>query len=299
VTRASADAGAGDDLGAARASTITYQEAFGRESHSPDTARTIREKQLNPEAFQERADEERLAKARNYDPTLVNSYRQVKAARKALDSLPPEEQLRKSLKQVTPPRGANLPLPPVLENAPAPRASNLPLPPVLPEPKTVPLELRPHQTISSPDIAAARRAAAETRANKVWNRGQWAATWPIFQAARALWGGHIPSIPMMGLESAGMLATVKATTGLMRYPPMIRFLEQARPADIPLIPLELRGELPGLISQAQRQGIKVSPALTAAAAAYAGTVGQQDQQRIPVAQAIQAMQPTQAQGATQ
>jgi len=29
VTRASADAGAGDDLGAARASTITYQEALG------------------------------------------------------------------------------------------------------------------------------------------------------------------------------------------------------------------------------------------------------------------------------
>jgi hypothetical protein len=173
----------------------------------------------------------------------------------------------------------------------------------------IPLELKPRQTISSPDIAAARRAAAETRANKVWNRGQWAATWPIFQAARALWGGHIPSIPMMGLESAGMLATVKATTGLLRYPPMIRFLEQARPEDIPLIPPELRGDLPGLVSIAQRQGVRVSPAL-AAAAATTGTAGQQPAQpsSLPIspAQAIQAMQPAPApalttlpQGATQ
>jgi hypothetical protein len=173
----------------------------------------------------------------------------------------------------------------------------------------IPLELKPRQTISSPDIAAARRAAAETRANKVWNRGQWAATWPIFQAARALWGGRIPSIPMMGLESAGMLATVKATTGLLRYPPMIRFLEQARPEDIPLIPPELRGDLPGLVSIAQRQGVRVSPAL-AAAAATTGTAGQQPAQpsSLPIspAQAIQAMQPAPApalttlpQGATQ
>jgi hypothetical protein len=167
----------------------------------------------------------------------------------------------------------------------------------------VPLELKPQQTISSPDIVAARRAAAETRANKVWNRGQWAATWPIFQAARALWGGHIPSIPMMGLESAGMLATVKATTGLLRYPPMIRFLEQARPEDVLLIPPELRGDLPGLVSQAQQQGIKVAPALTAAAAGTsAGATGRsQDMPSLPsqVTQAIQAIQAMQPVGGAQ
>jgi hypothetical protein len=152
------------------------------------------------------------------------------------------------------------------------------------------LELRPRATISSPDLAAARRAAAEARVNRIASRGQWAATWPLFQAARALWGGHIPSIPTMGLESAGMLATVRATTHLLRYPPLRQFLEQARPEDVPLIPPELRGDLPGLVSQAQRQGIKVSPALTAAVAAgttaagQAGQAGRQSVQAAPIAQ---------------
>lgn len=146
-----------------------------------------------------------------------------------------------------------------------------------------PVELKPRTTISSPDIVAARRAAAESRINKIENRGQWAATWPLFQAARALWGGHIPSIPTMALESAGMLATVRATTHLLRYPPLLKFLEQARPADVPLIPPELRGDLPGLVTLAQRQGIKVAPALVAAAAG--------PQSQITPAQAIQAMQP--------
>lgn len=158
------------------------------------------------------------------------------------------------------------------------------------------LELRPRQTISSPDIAAARRAAAEARASRVWSRGQWAATWPIFQAARALWGGHIPSIPMMGLESAGMLATVKATTQLMRYPPMIRFLTQARPEDVALIPPEMRGDLPGLVHLAQREGITVAPALVAAAAGTGGTgsiPSAQNQTAFSPAQAIQAMQSNQ------
>jgi len=102
VTRASADAGASAEINAARKSTITYQEAFGREHNPPSTARTVREKQVNPEAFQERADEERLARARKYDPTLVDSYRRVKAAREALDKFPTEDQLRVGLKQPTP-----------------------------------------------------------------------------------------------------------------------------------------------------------------------------------------------------
>ena len=154
------------------------------------------------------------------------------------------------------PAGANLPLPGVVEPPPTARAANLPLPPVLPEPETVPVELKPRQTISSPDLAAARRAAYDSRLNKIESRGYWAATWPLFQAARALWGGHIPSIPTMGLESAGMLATVKATTHLMRYPPLRQFLEQARPQDLASIPPDLRGDLPGLVLWPSGRGSK-------------------------------------------
>ena len=128
------------------------------------------------------------------------------------------------------------------------------------------LELKPNLTISTGDIHAARQVAAEASAGKWWRRGEWAAAVPIFQAMRGFWGGHIPSIPIMGLESAGVLATTRAAAELLRYPPMVRFLTQARPEDIALIPPELRGDLPGLVSQARKQGIKVAPALMAAAA---------------------------------
>lgn len=178
----------------------------------------------------------------------------------------------------TVPAGANLPLPGVVELPPAARASNLPLPPVLPEAETVPVELKPRQTISAPDRVAARRAAYDSRLNKIESRGYWAATWPLFQAARALWGGHIPSIPTMGLESAGMLATIKATTHILQYPPLRQFLEQARPEDLASIPPDLRGDLPGLVNLAQRQGIKVAPALVAATAGAARQPSQQVQQ---------------------
>lgn len=180
------------------------------------------------------------------------------------------------------PAGANFPLPGVVEPPPAARAANLPLPPVIPEAETVPVQLKPRQTVSSPDLVAARRAAYDSRLNKIESRGYWAATWPIFQAARALWGGHIPSIPTMGLESAGMLATVKATTYLLQYPPLRQFLEQARPEDLASIPPDLRGDLPGLVTLAQRQGIKVAPALLAATAGAARQPSQQVQQ--PAAQ---------------
>jgi len=301
VTRASAEAGAAPELDSARNATITYQGAFGREIKPQTTARTIREKQINPEAFQTREDEARLAKTRSYDPTLVDSYRQVKAAREALDKLPDEESLRKKLRQVPAPptvgdarpgfRLVELPKPAparLTSGSPSERAAQAVKPPDRSNFPDRPSPT-PNKTISASDIAGAYRAAADTRIGKIENRGQWAATWPLFQAARALWGGHIPSIPTMGLESAGMLATVKATTKLLRYPPLIKFLEQARPEDLASIPPELRGDLPGLVEQAKQRGIKVSPALVAATA---GVAGQQNRQpSFTPAQAIQAMQP--------
>jgi len=150
---------------------------------------------------------------------------------------------------------------------PVPTEASFPHPPALSEPETVPLRLRERRTISSPDIVAARRAAAEARASNVQTRGTWVSAWPVFQAMRALWGGRIPSIPTMALESAGTYATTQAVTSLLRHPPLLRFLEQARPEDVPLIPPGLRGELPGLVSQARQRGIKVSPALIIAATA--------------------------------
>lgn len=161
---------------------------------------------------------------------------------------------------------------------PVPTEASFPRSPALPEPETIPLRLRERRTISSPDIAAARRAAAESRANTAQTRGTWVSAWPVFQAMRALWGGHIPAIPTMALESAGTYATTQAVTSLLRHPPLLKFLEQARPEDVPLIPPELRGELPGLVSQARQRGIKVSPALITATTAVGMNGNQLSQQ---------------------
>ncbi len=294
VTRASTDVGASADLSAARNSTVTYQGAFGREIKSPVTARTIREKALNPEAFQAREDEARLARARRYDPTLVDSYRQVKTARESLAKLPAEDQLRKGLHQVPAPPtvgdtrpGFRLTAPPqptplrLTSGAPAERAFRSVEQPSRPNFPDRPI-LEPRQKISTPDLVAARRAAAEARAGKTQTRGTWVATWPVFQAMRALWGGHIPSLPTMALESAGTYATTKAATAMMRYPPLLDFLTKARPEDLASIPPDLRGDLPGLVTLAQRQGIKVAPALVAATAGAAKQPNQQVQQ--PAAQ---------------
>ncbi len=140
----------------------------------------------------------------------------------------------------------------------------------------------PHQTISAGDITAAKKAAAEASAGKWWNRGRWAAAAPVIWAMRGFFGGHIPSIPMTGLEAGGIMAATKAATELLRYPPMIDFLTKARPEDVALIPPELRGDLPGLVSLAQRQGIKVAPALVAATAGAGGQATNQ-----PVQQGVQ------------
>ena len=298
VTRASADAGAAADLDSARNATITYQGAFGREIKTPTTARTIREQQVNPEAFQTREDEARLARARRYDPTLVDSYRQVKAAREALDKLPPEDQLRKSLRQVPPPpsvddarpgfrlKASPKPTPARLTSGSAyeraAQAVNQPDRPPFPD-RPVPT---PNQTISAGDIQSARKIAAEASAGKWWNRGRWAAAAPVIWAMRGFFGGRIPSILNVGAETGGLLVSTRMATSLLRYPPMIEFLSKARPEDVALIPSELRGDLPGLVSQAQRAGVRVSPIL----AAYAATVqrnrgqGQPVQQQQPVTQ---------------
>lgn len=250
----------------------TFHEPTGPSGSGSPVAQVLRAKDPAVAAakFSGPAGDRGIALLRRYSPALADLAQDVQRTAQAKVSATTKSKgtiasiPKPNFKPV--PTGPNFPLPPVLEAAPALRASNLPLPPVLPEPETVPVELKPQQTISAPDIEAARAAAHEARTSKVQNRGQWAATWPIFQAMRALWGGHVPSIPTMGLESAGMLATVRATTQLMRYPPLMKFLLQARPEDVALIPPELRGDLPGLVAQAQQRGIRVSPALTAAAA---------------------------------
>jgi hypothetical protein len=252
-------AGAGKQFWDSRVFYRNYMDAFheptGPSGSGSPIAQTLLAKDPTTAVakFSGAAGDRGVAILRRYDPALADLAQRAGAIKR--DTAAATAAVPRTAKSIT--------------SIPAAKTTTVP-----------PVELKPSETISSPDTAAARRAAAESRINKIENRGQWAATWPLFQAARALWGGHIPSIPTMGLESVGMLATVKATTHLLRYPPLLKFLEQARPEDIPLIPPELRGDLPGLVTLAQRQGIKVAPALVAAAAGTGNQLAGQPSQSV-------------------
>jgi hypothetical protein len=283
-------AGAGKEFWDSRVFYRNYMDAFheptGPSGSGSPIAQTLLAKDpaVAVDKFAGDAGDRGIANLRRYSDSLANLAQNVRSAAQEKITIP----ARKSAADISAPEakpvpaGANLPLPGVVEPVPAPRAANLSLPPVLPEAETIPVELKPRQKISTPDLVAARRAAAEARAGRAQTRGTWVATWPVFQAMRALWGGHIPSLPAMALESAGTFATTKAATTMMRYPPLLDFLTKARPEDLASIPPDLRGDLPGLVTLAQRQGIKVAPALVAATAGAARQPSQQVQQ--PVAQ---------------
>jgi hypothetical protein len=70
----------------------------------------------------------------------------------------------------------------------------------------------------------------------------------------------------MVAESAGTVGTVHAIASVLKNPRVVEFLTKATPADIEVVPPDLRGDLSGIVKEAQKSGIKVSPALLKEAA---------------------------------
>jgi len=95
--------GGGDDLKGAKKETVEYQNAFGKERPIPKTGDVVREKDVNPEAYKERQEDERLAHVGTIDPSVVEAYEKVKARREKLKTLKTEDELRKTLQQVPKP----------------------------------------------------------------------------------------------------------------------------------------------------------------------------------------------------
>ena len=287
--------GTGKQFSQARTFYRDYMQTFhtptGESGSGSPVAQALRAKDPLTAArfFTGPAGERGIADLRSYNDALANLAQSVQAAGRNRVKVPAGKSVADIPQpKVAPvPAGANLPLPPVMESAPAPRAANLPLPSIVPPAENVPLELKPLRTISTGDIHGALKAAADASAGKWWRRGQWAAAVPIIQAMKGFWGGTIPPLATIGLESAGVLATTQLVNHFLRYPPMVEFLTQARPENVAQIPPELRGDLSNIIPYAQKQGIKVSPALLAA---FSG-VGQQQNQQSPISptQAMQAV----------
>lgn len=138
--------------------------------------------------------------------------------------------------------------------------SLLPSKPVPVEPRITQPDI---QKIGDDAIRNAKREALEKRANWIRHRGVWIATWPIFEAMRAVWSGHLPDVPGMAAETIGTMVTVNAVANLMERPAVVNFLTKATAKDIAEVPEDLRGDLPRIVKTAQGQGIKVSPALAA------------------------------------
>jgi hypothetical protein len=279
VTRASAEAGATAELDAARNSTIVRQGAFGRPPRVQATTRSSLEQRANPDAAALREEEKELARTYRYDPTLVNSYRQVKAARKALDSLPPEEQLRKSLKQVPPPPTVNDPRPGfrlaappqrtparLTSGAPAERAFQSVEQPQRPNFPDRPVP-DPHQTISEADLRRANEASVQRRGSgAVGTLVRLSVIWPAFHMlsdlmrGREVSPGGLAAIPAAGAAGA-------AIDEILAHPQVKEFLLRPSRQQIASIPLELRGDMPRIVAAAKARGVKVNPLLAAYAAA--------------------------------
>lgn len=196
-----------------------------------------------------------VAMLRKYDPDLANLAQKAQRAQRGKMPAPRVE--KKSISTVPAPKTQAVP-----------SGSNLPLPPVLPEAETIPLgegkyKLAPRKTIEAEDIEQAKRDALSKRSEWITHRGTWVATWPIFEAMRAIWGGHFPQIPSMALESAGTFAMVRGVSALMERPAVVKFLTKATAKDIAVIPADLRPDMPWIVNQAKQQGMNVSPALKA------------------------------------
>ena len=300
VTRAAAEVGATAELDAARNATIVRQGAFGKPPRKVVTTSSNLERDANPEADDVRAKEEALDRARRYDPTLVDSYRQVKAARLALKNFPDEDQLRAGLKQV--PRAPSTPQLRLQPPGPEPRAENIPLPPIIYDQgvtpvakhRTVPYhepKLSPRRTLSGEDIQRANEAAVQKRAAGMTGYLlRLAVVWPAFRMLSELTKGQSISPRSLAVIPAAGVAGA-AAEGLLSHPAVMDFLTRTTRQQIAEIPLDLRGQMPEIVAAAKAKGVPVSPILAAyAAAVQRNRTGQQTGQ---------AVQPTPTQGATQ
>jgi hypothetical protein len=192
-------------------------------------------------AGKDRAGIEALAK---YNPDLARSANTVRGYQSEAASLPKQAKGLKSL--------------PKLAEKPAPEAAPTPIEPV-------------KKTIGTEDIREAKRKGLQQSAHKVVKGGTWIATWPLIYAIKDIMHGQMPSIAGMAVDSAGTVAAVHGIADIMKNPKVVEFLTKATPADVEVIPPDLRGDLSGIIKEAQKSGIHVSPALLKAAASR-GTV---------------------------
>jgi predicted transposase YbfD/YdcC len=295
-TRASMNAGALDDLKAAREETQKYQKAFGRERHVPKTQDEIRKREANPEQFDEENDRERLNAAQVYDPSLVKDYEKVQARREQLKKMQTEDQLRKARKQIPPPpspddlrEGYRLkpePEPPTPDDLrPGYRLQSEPEPPApaaekIEQPERVPLPPRPEEiqperkTISPEDLAESRKSGVTASAESLRQQGVRRTINALYYTAPAAVLSTLLGHPGYAFTEVAMapviLAGSHALAGMLERPEVVNWISKVTPKDVAMfnrLPAEEKAvftqNLNTLVKAAKKKNLPVAQALTA------------------------------------
>lgn len=230
------------------------KQTFGKPYNPTDAATGTFEK-TSPEFAAQEEQANRLRLLSSFDPEIGKVADHIENLRKGLKALGPKKPLRDLLSQY-PDSPARKPIPPASSTA----TTRPPVPYREPEPTT------PHTVtkIGAKDIQNAKLTSLNNAVDKGTSRGMWLATWPLFYGLKDVIRGNIGDLPGIAGESAATGAAVYAIGKFLKSPKVAEFLTKARPQDVAQIPPDLRGDMAGIVEQAGKRGIKVSPALTTA-----------------------------------
>ena len=288
--------GGGDELKGAKQETRDYQEAFGQERHAPKTQNDIREREVNPEEYKAKKDQERLNAAKKYDASLVDDYEKVKARREQLKKMPMEDQLRKTRKQIPPPpspddlrEGYRLkpePEPPTEDDLrpgyrlqsepepPAPATEMVEQPPRVTAPPQPPDIVPERKTLGPEEISANRTAKSQGAAQRLRDAGVRRALYIMASStlgAIALAATGHPTWAFLSLAQAPMaLLGSHALANLFDSPKFTERLGKITSRDLAAVsklpPQEqavFKQNLGQMVNMAKQRGVPVSPALRA------------------------------------
>lgn len=247
---------AGAELKDARSYWHRMKQTFGKPYNPNDVANVVREKATGKLA----ADEEQANRVRllgSFDKGIPSTVEHIGNLRQGLESLPKEQPVRDVVKPLP---SKPTPLSTATAGTEASRAVPLPervVPSDRPE-----MGIAPKKTISTEDIQGAKKSEYDKRVGDVTRYGhKMSVVLPLLYMAHDIVKLNLPNIPEAAAGAGIGYAGTTALTNLLQRPAVVEFFTKATAQDIAQIPADLRGDLPQMVSAAERQGVRVSPAL--------------------------------------
>lgn len=222
------------------------KQAFGKPYNPNDAGNLVLEK-TSPEYARKAEQENRLRLLGSFDKGIPSTAEHIANLRKGLDALPKEQPLRKVVKGL-----------PERPEAVAPKSVEKPN---KVEPPDRPKDFAPKK-IGAEDIRLVKQEALVKTRQKIVSRiNRVAAYGGGFAAIFELMRGQVG----LGLESAAAAGAVytggQVIDALLQNPKVVESLTRPTAKDIAAIPMDMRDNLANVAREAQKRGIKVSPAL--------------------------------------